>query len=288
MLLSFTGIDPWGGLWGTGVLMPFARLRDIDLYYQVLGQGPPLVMLMGLGRDHCWFHRQTPELAKHFKLILMDNRGAGQSGKPDEPYTMAGMAEDTIGLMDALGLESAHVLGISMGGCIAQEMALSFPQRVKGLILGCTTCGGAEALPIPEHIMQWYADPGDLSPEEILRRSLRVYFSDRYLREQGQEVEGFIQMALGDRQPAFAFKRQMEVLGGFSSAHRLSGLSSPTLITTGSDDGLIPAENSLVLAGLIPDSSLMMFPQGRHCFFIEMAKRFNKEIISFLHQVDRA
>lgn len=268
--------------------MPFVRLRDIELFYQTLGQGPPLLMLMGLRRNHSWYYRQTPELAQHFTLILPDNRGAGKSGKPDQPYTIAGMAEDTIGLLDALGLRSVHVLGVSMGGCIAQELALSFPQRVDGLVLGCTTCGGEQALPTPEHIMDWYADPGDLSPEEVLRRNLRVYFSDRYLREQGPQVEGFIQMALQDQQPLFAFHRQMGAMQGFSCAHRLPGLASPTLIATGSDDDLIPAENSLILAGLIPDSSLMMFPQGRHCFFIEMASRFNREVISFLHQVDRA
>ena len=268
--------------------MPFVRLHDIQLYYETLGEGPPLLMLMGLRRDHTWFLHQTPELAKHFTLVLMDNRGAGRSGKPDEPYSLAGMAEDTIGLMDALGLESAHVLGVSMGGCIAQELALSFPQRVRGLVLGCTTCGGGEALTTPEHIMRWYADPEGMGPEEVLRRNLRIYFSDRYLREKASDVETFIQMALKDQQPLFAFKRQMVALRGFSSASRLPGLAPPTLVATGSDDGLIPAENSLILAGLIPDSSLMMFPQGRHCFFIEMASRFNKEIISFLHQVDRA
>ena len=95
-------------------------------------------------------------------------------------------------------------------------------------------------------------------------------------------------MARQDRQPAFAFKRQMDALFGFASARRLPSLKHPALITTGTDDLLIPAENSLILAGLIHDSSLMMFPQGRHYFFIEMASRFNKEVISFLHQVDMA
>ncbi|BEQ14280.1 alpha/beta fold hydrolase [Desulfoferula mesophila] len=268
--------------------MPFVRLHDIKLYYETLGQGPPLLMLMGQRRDHTWFHRQIPELAQHFSLILLDNRGAGKSDKPDQPYSIEGMAEDAVDLMDALGLASAHVLGISMGGCIAQELALGFPQRVRGLVLGCTTCGGAEALGTPEHVMRWYAEPDGLSPEEVLRRNLRIYFSDRYLREEPEAVESFIQMALRDQQPLFAFKRQMQAMRGFASAARLPGLTPPTLVATGSDDGFIPPENSLILAGLIPDSSLIMYPQGRHCFFIEMASRFNREIISFLHQVDRA
>lgn len=267
--------------------MPFVRLHDIKIYYETLGDGPPLLMIMGQRRNHSWFYRQTPELAKHFKVILWDNRGAGLSGKPDRPYTISGMAEDAVDLMDALGLNSAHVLGVSMGGCIAQELALEFPQRVRSLVLACSSCGGKEALATPEHVMQFYANPNGLSPEEVLHRNLRIYFSDRYLREAGQEVEGFIQMALEDQQPAFAFKRQMEAMRDFASASRLPGLSRPTLILTGSDDEFIPAENSVILAGLITDSSLMMFPQGRHCFFIEMANRFNKEVVSFLQQVDR-
>ena len=252
--------------------MPFVRLYDINLYYETLGEGPPLLMLMGIRRDHTWFLRQTPELAKHFTVVLMDNRGAGQSDKPDEPYTLAGMAEDTIGLMDALGLESAHVLGVSMGGCIAQELALGFPQRVRGLVLGCTTCGGGEALTTPEHIMRWYADPEGMGPEEVLRRNLRIYFSDRYLREKAMEVETFIQMALKDQQPLFAFKRQMEALRGFFFGLPLAGLgpahpgghrlrrraySRGELADTGrADSGLFPDDVS-------PGKALFFYRDGK-------------------------
>ncbi len=268
--------------------MPFMQLKDIRLYYEVLGQGPPLFMLMGLRGDHTWFYRQVPELARHFKLILVDNRGVGHSGKPDKPYSIAGMAEDTVRLMDKLRLPSAHILGVSMGGCIAQEVAIRFSTRVRSLVLACTTCGGTEALATPEHIMKWYAHPGGMSPNDFLQQSLGVYFSGRWLEKEGGKVERFIQIALASSPPDFVFQRHMEALRSFASAKRLPGLTQPTLITTGSDDRLIPAENSVILAGLIPDSSLLVFPQARHCFFIEMAGRLNKEITSFLHQVDRA
>ena len=268
--------------------MPFVQLQNIQLYYEILGQGPPLVMLMGLGGGHAWFYRQIPDLSQHFQLVLVDNRGAGQSGKPDAAYSIADMAEDTINLLDEINLASTHLLGVSMGGCIAQEVALAFPQRVQGLILACTTCGGDEALAVPEHVLARLYCPGGKSREEALRRNLRILFSDRYLNEKAHEVESFISLALKEKQPVFAFRRQMEAFHEFSSARHLPDLSQPTLITTGSDDGFIPAENSMLLAGLIPDSSLTVFPRGRHCFFIEMAKRFNQEIISFLHQVERA
>ena len=268
--------------------MPFVQLQDIRLHYEVIGQGPPLVMLMGLRGGQAWFYRQIPELSQYFQLILVDNRGSGLSGKPDAPYTVTGMAADTIGLLEAINLESAHFLGISLGGCIAQEVALSFPQKVKGLILACTTCGGSEALALPKHVLARFDEQDSKSHEDALRSNLRILFSDRYLNEQAQQVEAFVTVAIEDKQPMSAFRRQVEALRKFSSARHLPGLTQPTLITTGSDDGFIPAENSMILAGLIPDSSLTVFPKGRHCFFIEMAGRFNREAISFLHQFDRA
>ena len=268
--------------------MPFIHLEDIRLYYDLLGQGPPLVMLMGLGGDHTWFYHQVPELARHFKLILVDNRGVGKSGKPDKPFSIADMAEDTVNLMDKLQLTSAHFLGISMGGCIAQEVAIRFSRRVLSLVLACTTCGGAEALAPPEHIMQWFADPGSLSHQDFILRSLEIYFSDLWMTEKNGKMEEFMGIALRSEPPALVIRQQMEAMHGFSSAKRLSTLVQPALITTGSDDRLIPTENAMILAGMIPDSSLLVFPRGRHCFFFEMAGRFNKEITSFLHQVDRA
>lgn len=268
--------------------MPFIHLEDMRLYYQVLGQGPPLVMLIGLGGDHTWFYRQVPELARHFKLILVDNGGMGQSGKRDKPFNIAGIAEDTINLMDKLQLNSAHFLGVSMGGCIAQEVAIRYSRRVRSLVLACTTCGGTEALAPPEHIMQRYADPGGLSHRDFLHQNLEIYFSDLWMAEKKGKVEEFIRIALKSDPSELVLHQQMKAMHNFSSAKRLPALAQPALITTGSDDRLIPTENAFVLAGLIPDSSLLVFPRGRHCFFIEMAGRFNKEITSFLHQVDRA
>lgn len=263
--------------------MPHMDLDDIRLRCEIVGKGPPLVVLMSLTINKGWFYRQTPELTKHFQLILIDNIG----DKPGHHYSIAGMAEHTVNLMDELGLDSAHVLGVSMGGCIAQELALVFPQRVRSLVLACTTCGGEEALAAPKHIMKRFEDPGDLAHEEVLRRNLHLYFSDHFLREESSEAEQFIHMAMEGPHPAVASRIQIEALRGFASASRLPGLVQPTLITTGSDDQFIPVGNSLILAGLIPDASLMMFPQGRHCFYIEMADRFNRETASFLHQVDR-
>ncbi len=266
--------------------MPFHKVNDINMYYEIHGQGFPLVMIMGIRRDHSWFFRQTPELARHYKLLLFDNRGAGKTDKPDQPYSIKGMAADTAGLMKALGIECAHVLGVSMGGYIAQEVALNFPDKVRGLVLGCTSCGGTEAVRMSEELMRHFTEITDLSPEEILRRNLPISFSRRYREEHAGEVEDFIQMALQDQQPLYAFLRQYEAVLGFATAARLPSLDKPTLVMSGSDDELVPAANSPILAELIPDATLRMFPQGRHLFFIEMARRFNREVVEFLQQVE--
>ena len=123
--------------------MPKQRVGDIDIYYEVHGDRPQtLVMVRGLGSNLCAWYEQTPVLARHFRTVVFDNRGAGRTDKPDAPYSMRQMAADTAGLMDALAIDRAALLGISMGGMIAQEFALNYPERLSALILGCTNFGG--------------------------------------------------------------------------------------------------------------------------------------------------
>jgi pimeloyl-ACP methyl ester carboxylesterase len=131
--------------------MPTAKVGDINIYYEIHGKGEPLVLIYGyVGHSGLWF-RQIPTLSKKYRVIAFDNRGIGQSDKPDIPYTMAMMAADIAGLLDIIGIDAAHVFGISMGGMIAQHFALNYPQRVISLILGCTYCGGLHSiLPKPE------------------------------------------------------------------------------------------------------------------------------------------
>jgi pimeloyl-ACP methyl ester carboxylesterase len=127
--------------------MSHLRSNGINLYYEEHGSGEPLVLIMGFTVSSIGWHWNIPSFAQHFRTIAFDNRGVGQSDKPDYPYSMAMFADDTAGILDHLKIEQAHVFGISMGGMIAQEFALRHPQRVKTLILGCTNCGGPTAVP---------------------------------------------------------------------------------------------------------------------------------------------
>jgi pimeloyl-ACP methyl ester carboxylesterase len=264
------------------VVMSKLIINEIEMYHEMQGEGDPLVLIMGLRRNVEWWYRQIPVLSKHFKVIAFDNRGAGRSEKPKMDYSIHLFADDTAGLMKTLGIKNAHVLGISMGGYIAQELAINYPNMVRSLILGCTSCGGERAvLMSPERMKKFTANEG-LTPEEILRKDMDIYFSDEFIQEHPDKVEEFVGISLRYYQPPDAFERQFAACLKHDTVDRLDAISSPTLIMAGDDDPLVPSENSRILKELMPSAQLYFFSGNRHCFFIEEAAHFNQKIIAFL------
>jgi pimeloyl-ACP methyl ester carboxylesterase len=262
--------------------MAKVNVNGCEIYYEVHGQGDPLVLIMGLRRNVEWWFRQIPALSEHFQVIAFDNRGAGRSDKPVMEYSIPLFADDTAGLMDALDISKAQILGISMGGYIAQELALNYPEKVKSLVLGCTGCGGERAVIMsPERMEKFTANKG-LTPEEILRKDMVIYFSDDYVDQHPEKIEEFVEISMRHYQPADAFLRQFDACLRHDTGDRLNQLSTPTLIMTGDDDPLVPPQNSHILKDLIPGADLSVFAGGRHCFFIETADQFNKNAIDFL------
>jgi pimeloyl-ACP methyl ester carboxylesterase len=262
--------------------MAKVNVNGCEFYYEIHGQGDPLVLIMGLRRNVEWWYRQIPALSQHFQVIAFDNRGAGRSDKPVMEYSIGLFADDTAGLMDALNISKAPILGISMGGYIAQELALNYPAKVKSLVLGCTGCGGDRAvLMSPQRMEKFTANKG-LKPEEILRKDMDIYFSDEYVDKHPEKIEEFIDISMRYYQPADAFFRQYDACLRHDTGDRLSQISVPTLIMTGDDDPLVPPQNSHILNDLIPGADLFIFAGGRHCFFIEKADRFNKKAVDFL------
>jgi pimeloyl-ACP methyl ester carboxylesterase len=261
--------------------MPAIKVNGISMYYELHGEGIPLVLIMGLRRNLEWWYCQIPELSKQFKIIAFDNRGAGRSDKPDMEYSIRLFADDTAGLMEALGIHNAHILGVSMGGYIAQELALNYPDKVRSLILGCTSCGGKRAVLMSEERIKKFTANEGLTPDEILLKDMDIYFSDRFIVDNPDKVQKFIDISLRYYQPADAFLRQFAACLKHDTADRLSSLKVPILITTGDDDPLVPPQNSLILKELLPGSKLYLFPNRRHGFFIEEAIKFNQKIIEF-------
>lgn len=264
--------------------VPKVRLASgISLYYEEHGSGPPLLLIPGLGYWHwCWF-KQIPELSRHFRLIALDNRGVGESDKPDEPYSIAQMAAEAAEVIAALGLGRTHVLGTSMGGFIAQELALAFPERVAGLVLVCTSPGGPEHVPpAPEALAVLQHDPG-LSAEENLRRAMPIGVAPGYWEEHRAEQEKILQIRLSKPVPLYAYQRQLgAVVAWTGTGPRLRQIQSPTLVVHGDRDQLVPMANGRRLAELIPGARLHLMPGAGHLCFIEQPEPFNQVVTEFL------
>jgi pimeloyl-ACP methyl ester carboxylesterase len=237
---------------------------------------------MGWGGDHTAWAFQIPALAAEFDVIALDNRGAGQSDAPDRRFTIADMADDVVGLMDELGVRTAHICGASMGGMIAQELALRHPERVLTLQLHCTTSGvdGYGRLVIDNFLR--VKARGDA--EEFVHFSLPWLLSRKTFTDNPGFIEAWIQRTLEYpfKTSLVGMSRQGEAIRGHDTRSRLSGLRVPTLITTGTEDILVPPSASEELHTLIPGSELRRLPDAGHMHFIEQAPAFNDISLDFI------
>ena len=262
--------------------MPEVRVNDIQLYYEVHGQGEPLVLIMGLGANTHGWDMQIPTFSREFQVVAFDNRGSGRSDKSASRYTIRLFADDIAGLMDALGIASAHVYGQSMGGLIAQELALSYPQRVRTLVLGSTSCGGPQVVAAsPEHVTLMASLP-TLKPQEAAEKSLSLLYSAEFIARKREEL---IARSLAEaelRPPLDAYARQVQAALRHNTYDRLPQIHCPTLIISGSDDRVMPAENSSILAKRIPNAELVVLPKAGHGYLVECADESNAIVLDFL------
>ncbi len=266
--------------------MPKARVRDVNLHYDVRGAGDPIVMIMGLGASSAaWDPRLVEDLARSFSVVTFDNRGTGQSDKPDIPYSLEMFADDTAGLMDTLGLRRAHIFGVSMGGMIAQEFALRHPGRLQTLTLGCTTAGGAHAVPPPPESLAILTAPREGVPaDEIIRRGWPLGYTPEYIRDHRDELEAAIPRLLEHPTPPYAFKRQLEATYTLKTWDRLPQIKAPTLVITGARDVLIPSRNSELLAQRIPGARLHLIANAGHAFMGQARAEFVRVFVPFLKE----
>jgi pimeloyl-ACP methyl ester carboxylesterase len=234
-----------------------------------------------LGADTFLWFRQTPELAKHFQVIVFDNRGSGESDQPEQPYTMKMFADDTAGLLKALGISRAHIVGASLGGCIAQEFALGYPMLVNKLVLVSTNFGGPNAIQTPkETILEMMNRTGN--PETDIRNNFKLFTSIEWQNAHPEIVNEYVQWRVTHPQPVAAYQRQAMATPGFNAEDRVSQIKAQTLIAHGEIDRVVPVENAHLLAAKIPNSRLMIFPHGGHAFTIELADQFNAALVQFL------
>ena len=263
--------------------MPTARVNGIDLHYQELGSptAPPLCLVMGWGGNHTAWALQTAAFSEDYRVITFDNRGAGQSEAPDVPYTIAGMADDALGLLDCLGVTSAHVCGVSMGGMIAQEIALRQPDRVLTLGLHCTL---ARPDAYGAFLVRQLLHVRARDREEFERTLVPWLFSRKTVARHPELVELFIERALDYPFPTglVGLTRQAEALGSHDTLDRLARIRVPTLITVGADDILVPPSFSQDIHAQMSTSELVVIPDAGHLHFMEQFQRFNELCLGFL------
>jgi 3-oxoadipate enol-lactonase len=264
--------------------MPKVQVGDVNLNYDLRGKGEPLLMIMGLGASSAaWDPELVEELARTLSVITFDNRGTGQSDKPDAPYSIEMFADDASGLLGKLEVPRAHVFGVSMGGMIAQEFALRHPARTATLTLGCTTAGGTHSIPPPPQSLKILTAPREgVSPEDVIRRGWPLAYTPRYIAENRAVLEAAIPRLLKFPTPPFAFQRQLEGTYTLKTFDRLPQIKAPTLVITGAEDVLIPAKNSEIIAAQIPGAKLHLIAGAGHAFMAEGRAEFLKVFVPFV------
>jgi pimeloyl-ACP methyl ester carboxylesterase len=261
--------------------VPHVKVDDIRIYYEIHGEGKQtLTMIRGLGADLSTWFPQIPEFSKHFRTVVFDNRGAGRTDKPDGPYSMKQMAQDLNGLLDALNIQRTALLGISMGGMIAQEFAIAHPEKLSCLVLGCTTFGGSEAIPPSREVLN-AIQAGSDADEKTRRLQEQAMFCADTIANRRDVIAAFTEARGRFPIPQSSLALQAAALRGHDTANRLQEVRTPTLVITGAEDRLIPPENSRLIAERIPGAIFNTLPGG-HLFMVEYPDAFNRAVIEFL------
>jgi 3-oxoadipate enol-lactonase len=250
---------------GHSMAMRHADVNGIKIAYSVSGSGPPLLLIMGYRLSSlAWPFDFVEALAERFTVVLFDNRGTGTSDKPTFGYELSNMARDVGGLLDHLDIARTNVLGYSMGGAIAQEFVRQFPDRVLGLVLCATMCGGPRAVYGSAPIVRVMRELDGLKPEEIARRIWEVTYSPGYLENHRNLAEDQMQREIATPTPLHATDLQYQAFVEFDCSKALPNIKAPTLVLTGDLDQLVSPRNSKFIASLVPGARLIVIPGCGH------------------------
>lgn len=250
--------------------MPKITVGELDINYRTLGKGDPLLLIIGLSFSLLDWGTVFPDLlAQHYQVILFDNRDAGETSQSTQPYTIAQMADDAAGLLNALNISKAHVFGVSMGGMIAQHFALNHADKLNQLILGCTAAGGE------------CSEFGDVSGF-MTGNLLDLLFTPEFIQSHQPELTNFFQTTAPLHSRGTALQRQLQAMATHDTCDRLGKIIAPTLVITGDRDPVIPSKNSDFLAQKIPGAQQVTIPDASHGFCFSHPDGTANAVINFL------
>jgi len=261
--------------------MAFVENQGARIYWDEQGQGEPVLLIMGLAYPSQMWYRTRPPLASRYRTVALDNRGIGRSDIPPGPYPIALMASDAAAVLDAAGIQSAHVFGVSMGGMIAQELALQYPARVRSLILGCTAAGGPTAVRAEPEAVQMLMNRGKMTPDQAAEAPVPFIYDPATPRARIDED-------IAVRRPwfpsALGYAAQLQGILGWEAYSRLGQIAAPTLVIHGESDRLVPPGNGKLIAERIPGAKLVMIPNASHLFLTDQTEFSHHVILQFLNE----
>ena len=254
----------------------------VRIAYEVLGTGEPLLFIHGLGYDRRGWGPLPALLADDFQVLLFDNRGVGESDVPEGPYAVSQMAADAVAVLDAAGVERAHVLGVSLGGYIAQEIALTYPERVRRLVLASTAPGGPRSHPMPQAGLEAFGRFPTMEREAGLRLMVESSLGAHGVRERPELVEEIVAYRL-ERAPTLAGWQAQAYAGAtFDAYDRVPGIATPTLVLHGGTDTVVDPRNAELLRELIPGARVELVPDRGHLVVWEEAELLAPIVREFL------
>ena len=260
--------------------MPYANVNGVNLYYELYGDGDPVVLIGGLGSQLQSWATQVPVYSRHFKVVVFDNRGSGKSDKPQARYSTQDMAHDTASLMAVLGIESAHIVGKSMGGMIGQWLAINYPQKVQKLVLGCSSASrdevGNEILRMGREIAS------KMGTKAVWLMALYLGYTREYIEENLGTIKDAMHSVPEDPEALEGYMGQSFACEGHNTRDVLDQISAPTLMMLGETDLIASPRRSKELSERIPNSKLTVFSGVGHGFWRERQEEVDELVLEFL------
>jgi len=272
--------------------MPLAKIKEVSLNYHTVGKGDPLILIAGFGVDNMCFVYQLQDLQKYFQVIVFDNRGIGKSTGSIGPYHIKTMADDTIQLLHYLDIDRSHILGYSMGGMIAQEIAINYPESVNKLML-CSTFAKQEIMVdiiingikdlLGQQIQEFFEfRPPEKAFDKIFNYLAQQIFTEEYVKNNRDLIMEILEKYLSKITYGDTLLKQLGAIYRHDTINKLNRIKAETLVITGTADKLVYPECSEILAENIPNSKLVKILDAEHGFNFELPDVFNKNILNFL------